>query len=358
MPAPGDKAPLARLQCMRGVAFLLLLLVATGAAAGSECPCPRPKTVCDALEKSTLPDLSKTRPARIDGVFVVFDEGIQDWTVVLERLACAGIKHVIIQSLRFDTCEAKKLLRAAAAQTAVKVYAGLAYCGRGFHPEALTEDAAIVGMVERWPEDVKKGISGWYIAHEPYNEQVWISDAADPEARLAQTWLLAADIQEYLKATARQARAVRPGDVLISPYFVPTSDGGLLTPANTKTFFEKMFKDTGVTRVLMQDSIGARNERCRIGGCRWSRCDFEPQVLPYLQAVRDGVKDAGVGFGVNVEAFEISATDSCGTATVAPAYFKTQRKLATTSGAPMVVTFSLKHLHALWSEVTTCAPPY
>lgn len=126
---------------------------------------------------------------------------------MLKRLACAGIKHIIIQSLRFNPCEAKELLRAAAAQTAVKVYAGLHYCGGGFHLGALAEDAAVGAMVERWPADVKEGISGWYIAHEPYNEQVWISDTAEEKERLAQTWLLAGDIQKYVNATDKHARS-------------------------------------------------------------------------------------------------------------------------------------------------------
>lgn len=340
---------------MRTVATVLLLLVTNGASA-DECQCPRPAKTCGAFAAATLPDLTKTAPAALNGVFVVLDEKVENWDLALERLACAGIKHVIIQSVRFNYAEARKLLKAAGKQQKVKVYVGLRY--GSFNPAALSADKEVAAVVKGWPEDVKRGISGWYIAHELYNEQVWINADASPDKRLEKTWVLAGEIQKYLKATAAHVRTIKKGDVLISPYFSPTRNGGLLTPANTTILFNKMFKDTGVTRVLLQDSIGARNERCRVGGCRWSREAFEPHVLPYLNAVQKGLQGTGTAFGVNVEAFEISADKPCGTTTVASNDFTTQRKLAKHSGAPMVVTFSLKHLRDLWTTLTKCELPY
>lgn len=342
---------------MRTIAAVLLLLVTSHVYANGECPCPRPTKTCDALVAATLPDLSKTKPAPLNGVFVVLDERVGDWDLALQRLACAGIRHVIIQSVQFDYDEAQELLSAAGRQKCVKVYAGLHY--GAFSATALAENQKVAAVVNGWPEEVKKGISGWYIAHELYNEQVWINEDATDKQRLEQTWLLADQIRTYLKATVTEVRAIDKGAVLISPYFVPTLDGGVLTPANTTVFFNKMFKDTGVTHVLLQDSIGARNEKCRLGECRWSRTAFEPQVLPYLQAVQKGLKGTGAAFGVNVEAFEMSADVPCGTATVASRDFMTRRKLAQKSRPSMVVTFSLKHLRDLWSTVTTkCETPY
>jgi predicted TIM-barrel fold metal-dependent hydrolase len=316
----------------------------------ASCPCPRPAKTCGALAEKTTPNLANAQAAPLNGVFVVLDEGVKDWDFALKQLACAGIRHVIIQSVMFDTAQAKALLHAAGKQSAVKVYVGLNY--GSFGPSALGDDDKIAAMVSKWPDEVKKGIGGWYIAHELYNVQGWISDQASADDPLKQTWLLAAEINKYLAATSARVRKMKKADVLISPYFSPSphaSQHEEALPQNVQRDGRDASPVAGQHR-RAQRAMPHRRMPLVAPGVR------DPDAP--LHAVREGLKGTGTEFGVNVEAFDISADPPCRATTVAASDFTRQRKLATEAKAQMVVTFSLKHLRELWPTLTSCDPPY
>lgn len=348
---------------MRSIAALLLLVAAASLSADTtcDCACPKPQKTCPpAAPGAALPDLSNVQPARIDGVFVVLDEGVaaHTWPKALGCLASAGIRHVIIQSPSFDWKAAEALVRAAIGRKDVNVYVGLHFQNdfsslEAPLDEALRNDQTIADRVAQWPKPVVAAIDGWYIAHELHNFKFFIGRGATNDQRMALTRKRADELRKYLGDVTSYVRNIRKGEVLISPHFNATQDGGLLTPAETTEIFRRMFEGTGISWVLLQDGFGARNAACRIGCCRWDRGEFAAPALAYERAVRDALTGTRIGFGVNVESFDIDA-DDCGTRTVGSGAFDVQRRIARVAKAGRVVTFSLRHLLQLRPELDAC----
>jgi hypothetical protein len=255
---------------MRLIAVAFLLLAGCACAAARKCPCPLPDKDCEAAVDAPAPDLAKAHAKPLSGVFVDLGEGVRNWDTALDRLACAGIESVIIQSVTFEPEQAQAVLRAAAKraaakQKAVRIYVGLQYrddfsASSSSLEEALALDQAVADEVAGWPDELQAIIAGWYIANEIHNFQIWKDEDTSDDERLRLTWERAAELQRYLRDVTTYVRKkplVKGKEVLISPHFNPTKDGALLSPARTRELSAGSSK-TAASRSRCCKTVSAR----------------------------------------------------------------------------------------------------
>jgi hypothetical protein len=217
------------------------------------------------------------------------------------RIDTLVIQHLVGRSAQdtfYNHEEALALVREAPVGTTI--FVGLVYDAE-FDPLHATAEELQTAAVEDvqtatefWdqiPESDRSRIGGWYVAREISNVAV---DSTQARA-----------VGRYLTHVARRLPA-RPR-VLISPYFVPPSQTRpeLLGPAATAELLTSLTHGSGVTDVLLQDGVGARDMHPQ--GCRWALETFLPISAEYARAVEEELPP-DITFWTNVEAFGPKAT--------------------------------------------------
>lgn len=153
-------------------------------------------------------------------------------------------------------------------------------------------------FLARLTVEQKRRISGWYLAREWHN-----FDDANAQSRL-RTYLL--DLTNELPPMK---------EVLVAPFFVIRTDA-CTTPkdeAGTATMFAALLANTKITRLLLQDGFGARNER----ECKWGDdvAAYAERAKTYAQRVAAAMPANAYGkkieLGLDLEAFGDVGPDMC-----------------------------------------------
>jgi hypothetical protein len=310
------------------------------------CRCPKAKA-CTPATKHPAPAATAAPVQKLTGVFVTLRENLA-WPATLDRLRCAGISTIIIQASEENLDHARMLVNLSA-DYGIAVYLGLHYEG-AFNaatsdlPTALAADRALLARVDGWTDAEKKRIGGWYVAEEIHNFNLWRKNTSAAEQWDATLRRADAIRTTYLAPVVAAAHAVAHKPVVASPQFNPVQDGAVLDAMRTGVLFDRIFTGSGIAAIYVQDGLGARNDRERIGCCTSTRSDFEAQAYAYERAVTNALAPA-VTVGVNVESFEVS---HCVTRTVKADAFRRQLQLAPPGAR--VVTYELENLLAseLW----------
>lgn len=254
------------------------------------------------------------KPSRdIDGVFIEVDG--DDWSRVVKS---TSIDEVVIANIKgFDdgTCskgckkfdQAKKLIDAA--RPGMKIYVGLVYDAK-FSIEKDGSREREVAHEFYWSlnNDQRARITGWYIAGE------WHNDSDKDYQRKVITYLNAATDRKGTKPLPK-------GEVVVAPFFVirhrpddKTCDT-VLGPDDTAKMFGAILAATPVTRVLLQDGFGARNQH----HCVWGDdVDlYQKRAKTYIDGVAGAMpvdpktKKPRVEFAVDLEAFGDAGEVQC-----------------------------------------------
>ena len=230
----------------------------------------------------------------IDGVFVEIDR--YDWYRVVQSKSVTEIVIANIKGYDAEDClkgcpkydQAKALIDAA--RPGMKIYVGLRY-DKNFQIDAAKGAKESEIGWEFWnllSPDQKRRVKGWYIAGE------WHNESGKAEA-----------IRKYLEAATMN---LPPGEVLVAPFFVVRGEDKCtkaLSAPETAAMFKKILAETKVTRLLLQDGFGARDERA----CKFNDSDDSYQAAAKLyideiaKAMPKNKNGVQVVFGIDLEAF-------------------------------------------------------
>lgn len=248
-------------------------------------------------------------PARtIAGTFVEIDRN--DWAKVAKSPKVGEIVIANIMGFDKSACQkgcdksAQAIALIEAARPGMRIYVGLRYDANFSIATAdgAKESVLAHAFYKKLTPDQKKRIAGWYLAGEWHN-----SAAAGYQKKVI----------EYLKA-ATVTNPLPPGEVLVAPFFVirTTNCGDVLDAKATATMFKAILAQSRVTRLLLQDGFGARNERT----CKWGDDidSYQKHAASYVKEISTNMpENAGIPkkkkvvFGVDLEAFGDLGKDQC-----------------------------------------------
>lgn len=238
---------------------------------------------------------------QIDGVFVEIDRN--DWLRVVKS---PSVKEIVVANIYgvdnedcVNGCEKfdQAIALIDAAPKNAKIYIGLRY-DKNF--KVMTADGAEEREVaarfwNRLTDDQKARITGWYIAGEWHNST---------EAGYQQK------VIDYLDEATDRSKKVKnrlpPGEVVVAPFFVARDQPkstckDVLAVDETAKMIKAILAKKKITRLLLQDGFGARNDR----DCKWGDDDdgYQKTAQQYVSEVAKVAKKANVEFGIVLEAF-------------------------------------------------------
>lgn len=211
----------------------------------------------------------------------------------------------------------------------LKIHVGLVY-EEHFHPHKATEkqlaaaayeDASVARkfLHRLQKERLAHRISGWYLGREIYNFADTTKDA---------------QVQTYLRVASCALPPV--GDISIAPYFGPVcKDSETRDAKATATMFANLVRDTKVTRVLLQDGFGARNDRA----CKFDDINrYQAVAREYEREVKDALPP-NVAFWIDLEYF---VKDNTGDAPEKIRQCRLDWQYATVPKGTPIITFGYK----------------
>lgn len=180
----------------------------------------------------------------------------------------------------------------------VRIHVGLVY-EQHFHSDSVMAEQLDVAQLEdvrlarsflrrAQRAGVAHRISGWYLGRELHN----FPGAAQAEL-----------IHQYLRGTS--AALPHVGDIAIAPFFVPVcKDSHSRDARATGEMFASLVAGTRITRLLLQDGFGARNEHA----CRFDNINaYAVEAVHYAREVKAALPSS-VQFWIDLESFVLDST--------------------------------------------------